>query len=1246
MEIENKTIENTESIEEIAEIERSLNLQLKNAGWDSVKRVLSDMYKEPSHFIFELLQNAENVFASRVAIYLESDKLIFTHNGTAFSLNDIKRICQAGNVNQEDTRGKFGIGFKSVYKITETPYIYSYDMNYPSFRIEDYNVPIRIDSDNSFNIGTKFVLNFDADINITKTYKIVESGLKLLNEDSIMFSDYIKNIEIFIDGKKFNEISIVKDTIDKIDNTSFIDLVVYNKQKEQRFLLFQREISYFDEYKKKELNRNISIAYLNPKFDIEDKQISTSKLSVLFPTEVDTHLRFKIDAPFNTSYTREQVSFSNNEFNETILKESLNLYENSILILKKHNLLTIDLIYFLANSSRPNEDYIYLEFYNKTIEAFENNELLLSNDGIYIKASIALLCRDNKLFMEILSENDLKTMFDGRYKWIDGTGIKSSRNDELRRFLTDGLDITDVEFNTFNSRITTSFFDDKTDEWLMKFYDICLLNVNNIRNNPKPIIRNIHNKMRSPLIKNIPDVFLPSEFVKSNDKAIKKTFLSDETSMSFFKKLGIKEANALDLIKEEWIPVLKSLTDESELTESIEEILNIINGCQNEQKELIIKELKDIEFFPCTKVGTNVISFLKPKDIYLNTKFLRDILKKSNAHLILSKTQQLYEINSWFQELIFKLGVNSFLKIIPTEKSYHYFIPRKVTDQVNSNFPKYEISTQKMHSFVDYNLDFLSIVLSNLVKESSKQFWNYLVNIPNKYFTSTYEIYFKYVNEVARGSFPSEFIEQLIDKAWIHIGDNVYKTSDISKIEFRNEYNAANNELEGYLNFKPIEDISNLSQTTKDKVELTSSRSVDEVREALALLDDKKKQERIAQLKVEYLYQLFEDKLLVTLTETQKSQLESIDYHFFNNFINQKILFNILQESNKTINQFNEYSELKFDKKNYFEMILKQMVSTNEDLWISSLYHKYKSEVFISNKLKFSEDLIRYQQFEFNLAEIENDLDIDFDHISYYKSIDFLKFDPQEVQVNIAHEYNKNFELFKFKLKELSINDSFLISMLNYPSQKSLMYLGELDELLKRYKSFISIKDEGEKMVLPDISNISFSSVNTGKVEIRENNIDSTGTKMDIQKTGNSKSYTGLLAEKIVYKYLTEKAESVTEVKWDSENADPDINPNGRAGLGYDIKYKKNGINYFIEVKGTKVYGNKVQLNFSKNEIKFAQRHHDTYQIFICNGATEKKPKIQNIGNIFDNSDFTKKIEGKGYVAIPSGFEIYLEIID
>ena len=89
---------------------------------------LGRLYTDRTHFIFELLQNAEDAGASKVLFQLAEDRLEVLHDGRLFNEQDVRGICGVGEgTKTEDLTqiGKFGIGFKSVYAYTTTCLLYT-----------------------------------------------------------------------------------------------------------------------------------------------------------------------------------------------------------------------------------------------------------------------------------------------------------------------------------------------------------------------------------------------------------------------------------------------------------------------------------------------------------------------------------------------------------------------------------------------------------------------------------------------------------------------------------------------------------------------------------------------------------------------------------------------------------------------------------------------------------------------------------------------------------------------------------------------------------------------------------------------------------------------------------------------------------------------------------------------------------------------------------------------------------------
>jgi len=159
------------SLEELIKNRKELiEVHRKNNFTDGIRTLLTDLYPDTAHFIYELLQNAEDMKAETVRFHLCSDTLFFEHNGTkrAFNLSDIDAITNIGhNAQKKDdptSIGKFGVGFKAVFSYTSTPIIHSGDYH---FRIRDYFVPetegitpISVTDDNGVQ-WTKFEFPFN-----------------------------------------------------------------------------------------------------------------------------------------------------------------------------------------------------------------------------------------------------------------------------------------------------------------------------------------------------------------------------------------------------------------------------------------------------------------------------------------------------------------------------------------------------------------------------------------------------------------------------------------------------------------------------------------------------------------------------------------------------------------------------------------------------------------------------------------------------------------------------------------------------------------------------------------------------------------------------------------------------------------------------------------------------------------------------------------------------------------------------
>src|SRR5438132_6098595 len=129
-----------------ADYEKIRDDNIARYGWDTaVLDLLGQLYSERTHFIFELIQNAEDAGATELTFELFEDRLEVKHDGRPFTEADVRGICGVGKSGKSGDLtaiGKFGIGFKSVYAYTKTPRIYSAAEH---FRIETYVRPFPVE---------------------------------------------------------------------------------------------------------------------------------------------------------------------------------------------------------------------------------------------------------------------------------------------------------------------------------------------------------------------------------------------------------------------------------------------------------------------------------------------------------------------------------------------------------------------------------------------------------------------------------------------------------------------------------------------------------------------------------------------------------------------------------------------------------------------------------------------------------------------------------------------------------------------------------------------------------------------------------------------------------------------------------------------------------------------------------------------------------------------------------------------
>ncbi|MBQ5989840.1 MAG: hypothetical protein IJL67_10130 [Oscillospiraceae bacterium] len=478
------------SLEELIKNRKELiEVHRKNNFTDGIRTLLTDLYPDTAHFIYELLQNAEDMNAETVRFRLQSDKLYFEHNGTkrAFNLSDIDAITNIGhNAQKKDdptSIGKFGVGFKAVFSYTSTPIIHSGDYH---FRIRDYFVPetdgvtpISVTDDNGVQ-WTKFEFPFN---NQKKTppraFEEILTGFKKLNDQAILFLNSIKRIDFSTDDGKSGFLER------EIKNEHYLT-VKYKKINAQNissseWLYFTQPETITDEHKcKKEMYIAAAFALgksgRNKKTSIVPVE-GGGKTFIYFPAEKEySGLRFHINAPFASTVARDSVRecFDNVKLISKVSK----LICKYLNFIKREGLLDVSFLSVLPNNNDGLSEF-YSVIVNDIIDTFRKNKLIPSLNGEWLSYNESIT--GPEAVSELFGDEVLLYLTDEKKKWIINSFSKNSNADyfirslDIQSYSYENL-IIDIGNNKHNIEWKLG---DADNNWLSSFYLLCADMLNN-----------------------------------------------------------------------------------------------------------------------------------------------------------------------------------------------------------------------------------------------------------------------------------------------------------------------------------------------------------------------------------------------------------------------------------------------------------------------------------------------------------------------------------------------------------------------------------------------------------------------------------------------------------------------------------------------------------------------------------------------------------------------------------------------
>jgi len=592
-----------------------------------VKRLLVDRYDDRSHFIYELLQNAEDALGARTAaslpsgvhFYLDEQSLRIRHYGRPFDDRDVRSICAIAESTKDETAiGHFGVGFKSVFTIADSPEIHS---GAEDFRIEDFVCPYPAGPVERDHDETVFVCPLRNRADAAE----VERGLRRLGADALRFLQHIDSVEWTVRGRSsgtyLRQNEILHHSHPGVRRATSLGEAPGEPATEQTFLVFSRPLSLDSG-----IERFVEIA-----FCLEDDRIvpvAHSPLVVFFPTVLETNLGFVLQGPYRTTLSRDNV-LKKDPWNARCVEETAALLVEALIWLRDRDMLDVSALRSLPiSAARFGGGSMFTPLFEETRNALLCRRLLPTSDGAFAAASDIRIARTDAVRQLFDGEQLARLLGSDRpLSWLTEE-VTEARAADLREYLMNDLDVAEIRIEDLLPRLDESFLEDQPPEWIRRLYEL-LHDLPSLLGRAKslPLIR-LSGKPRQvhPEADGLPAAFLPGP-IDTDFPTVHPEVCRTNTSRAFLEALGLSVPDPVDDVLRHVLPKYRegSLPDDITYRDDILRILDAFETDSMERRTRLVEALSSAYVVAARDARTDTRVMRRPRTVYLSTRSLGDL---------------------------------------------------------------------------------------------------------------------------------------------------------------------------------------------------------------------------------------------------------------------------------------------------------------------------------------------------------------------------------------------------------------------------------------------------------------------------------------------------------------------------------------------------------------------------------------------------------------------------------------------
>lgn len=552
----------------------------------ALERIIQ-LYTDKSHFVYELLQNAEDAEAKSIRFIQHADCLEVLHDGKPFTSENLQGLCDIGKSDKVDNLnqiGEFGVGFKSVFGICDTVRLYSDPSHFDgkvegdavSFAVEikDFTRPEDIPEEAMpRTYTTRFVFPFAVG-HTYSGFKTIPSlvdtlarKLQNLGITTLLFMKHLELIEYEIetDGEPITGEYLLEKR--GINDHCYLVSALGISEKEKADPDAAEMISYLKFSRKLEKYplRTVDIAFpvKEEKGVYQCMKAPNPYVSVYFPTETESKLDFIVQGPYRTTPNRSSIP-SEDADNIYLAKETAILLRESLLELQAAGKFNMSFVKTLPIvEDRFNTFGLFFPLYETVRDLFRSAAIIPSKDGKYVYAKYARITRQERL-ATVFSDELLSQLINdgGAYCWLPTYLTETNREyKHVLDYMTGELNIPVIRPEDLRTYFASNpkFLPERSLDWLVDLYSVFenipgAFSKSRFETNMTTanIVKTASGAFVAPFRREgksyIPNVFLPSPKIRSADINFVDTELYERCRHFFDDILQLQKPNEYEFV--------------------------------------------------------------------------------------------------------------------------------------------------------------------------------------------------------------------------------------------------------------------------------------------------------------------------------------------------------------------------------------------------------------------------------------------------------------------------------------------------------------------------------------------------------------------------------------------------------------------------------------------------------------------------------------------------------------------------